>query len=357
MSLSIGIVGLPNVGKSTLFQAITKKQVDRANYPFCTIEPNVGVVAVPDERLDKLAGLFKAGKKIYTAIEFVDIAGLVRGAAQGEGLGNQFLAHIRETDAVVFVLRCFRSEKIVNTQTRIDPLAEKEILETELILKDLETVQKRIQNIEGDIKARRKEAAEEMAVLTKAHEALKGGKILSETAGEWKEEEKKFLRNCRFLTLKPFLFLFNGASEEVFEEVAGTFRKNNRPYLIFDVQSELEAVDFGPEERAAVGLPVNPGLNELIKKSYELLNLITFFTASTPGEVRAWAVEKGTTAPQAGGAIHTDFEEKFIKAEVINWKDLFDAGGFSRAREKGLLRTEGREYIIKDGDVIEIKHS
>lgn len=357
MSLSIGIVGLPNVGKSTLFQAITKKQVDRANYPFCTIDPNVGVVAVPDEKLDKLAELLKAPKKIYTTVEFVDIAGLVKGAAQGEGLGNKFLANIRETDAIVYILRGFQNEKIINTLSRVDPLLEKETLETELILKDLEIVDKRIQNLESDVKGRKKEAIEEIAVLRKAQDALQKGGTLLEAQARWKEEEIKILFNYRLLTLKPRIYLLNGGREEVSAEVVEIFRKNNWPFLILDVQTELEAADFTTEERISFGLPVESGLDSLIKKSYELLDLITFFTASTPGEVRAWTVKRGATAPRAGGVIHTDFEKKFIKAEVVNWKDLLEAGGFAGAREKGLLRTEGKEYIIKDGDVIDIKHS
>lgn len=352
MPLSIGIVGLPNVGKSTLFQAITKKQVDCSNYPFCTIDPNVGVVAVPDERLDKLADLVRPNKKIPTTIEFVDIAGLVKGAAQGEGLGNKFLANIRQTDAIIYILRCFQNEKIINTQNEINPLNEKEVLDMEMALKDLETVAKRIQDLEKDVKANKKEAQKQLEILNKIQNLLKESKIIS---GEnWTEEEKNFLNSFQLLTLKPRLYLLNAKKEEVNQEIIGIFKKNNWLFLIIDVLNELEAADFSREERKDLGLPEELELDNLIKKSYQLLNLITFFTTESK-ELKAWTLEKGQTAPQAGGKIHTDFQERFIKAEVINWQNLIEAGSFARAREKGLIRTEGKEYIVQDGDVIEIK--
>ena len=300
MSLSIGIVGLPNVGKSTLFQAITKKQIDRQNYPFCTIDPNIGVVAVPDERVDKLAELSFSKKKIYTTIKFVDIAGLVKGANKGEGLGNKFLANIRETDAIVYVLRCFKNDKIINTQSKIDPLSEKGILDTEMELKDLES------------------------------------------------------NADQLLMDKPRLFLLNGKKEEIDQSVIDEFEKNNWSYLILDVLSEFDSASLSVEERKEFDLPVELKLNELIKKSYQLLDLITFLTTGAD-ETRAWTLKKGSLAPQAGGAIHTDFEKNFIKAEVINWQKLFNAGGWSKSKELGLLRTEGKEYVVQDGDVIEIK--
>jgi len=352
-ALSVGIVGLPNVGKSTLFSALTKKQVDCANYPFCTIEPNVGVVAVPDERVDKLDEFCHSVKKIYAAVEFVDIAGLVKGASQGEGLGNQFLANIREVDAVVYVLRLFAKAEVVNTQNAIDPVRDKEILDTELALKDLEVVQKRLAGLEKDVKAGHKEAQKEQAVLLRTQELLSAGKILAEQS--WDEEALKLLKNYQLLTLKPRLYLLNGEINEATKGLVEVFQKNNWPHLVLDVLAEGEAVDFSPEERMALGLTSEGQLEVLIKKSYELLGLITFLTTGED-ETRAWTLKRGVKAPQAGGVIHSDFEANFIRAEVINWQDLLSAGGFGKAREQGLLRTEGKEYAVRDGDVITIKH-
>lgn len=353
MSLSIGIVGLPNVGKSTLFETITKKQVSRENYPFCTIDPNVGVVAVPDERVDKLAELTKSAKKIYTTIEFVDIAGLVKGASQGEGLGNQFLANIRETDAIVYVLRCFHKSDIINTLNTVDPLLEKETLETELMLKDLETVDKRLNTLEKDVKSGKKEVILEYNTLKKAQDLLHKGQLLLDN--NWEDEEKKILKNFQFLTFKPRIYLLNGLKEEIDPNILKVFDDNKWTYLIMDVATELDAVGFSPEERESIGLPKESELDALIKTSYQLLDLITFFTTG-PDETRAWTIKKGTKAPQAGGAIHSDFEKNFVKAEVINWQKLLEAGGWAEAREKGWLRLEGKDYVVQDGDVIVIKH-
>ena len=358
MALSIGIVGLPNVGKSTLFKTLTKKEVDIANYPFCTIDPNVGVVLVPDERVDKLAELTNSAKKIYTTIEFVDIAGLVKGASEGEGLGNKFLAHIRETDAILYILRAFLNPDIINTQESVSPLGEKGILDVELILKDLETVSKKIEGLEGDIRAGKKEALKESEILKKAKEFLTGEKILVEQ--DFSEEEKKILNNYQLLTLKPRLYLLNGKPEEA-GEFAGLIGNSSRnstgtvPVIVIDVAQEYESADFAKEERIGLGLPEESGVDILIKKSYQLLDLITFLTTG-PDETRAWTIKRGEKAPQAGGVIHSDFEKNFIKAEVINWNDLVEAGGYGKARERGLIRTEGKEYIVQDGDVIEIKH-
>jgi len=352
MSLHIGIVGFPNVGKSTLFQAITKKQVDIANYPFCTIDPNIGVVAVPDERVDKLAELTHSAKKIYTTIEFVDIAGLVEGASKGEGLGNKFLANIREVNAIVYVLRCFKNDNIVNTRPGIDILKDKEILDMEMIFKDMETVEKRLSSLEKETKSGDKKALKELEVLKKVESFLKEGKMLSDLIRD--EEENKIIKSYQLLSSKPRLYLLNGEEKDVSPEILEVFKKNGWPYLFMDVLIELESGDLTGEEREALGLSPEPKINELIKESYNLLGLITFLTTG-PDETRAWTIHKGDKAPQAGGVIHSDFEETFIKAEVINWKKLIECGGFSGARERGFIRTEGKEYVVLDGDVIEIK--
>lgn len=338
MSLKIGIVGLPNVGKSTLFKALTKKEVDIANYPFCTIDPNAGVVLVPDERVDKLAELSKSEKKIYATVDFVDIAGLVKGAAKGEGLGNKFLSHIREVDAVLYVLRAFKNPDIVNTQQEVNPKKEKEILDIELIFKDSETIDKRIQNLESDVRAGKKEAMKEMQVLNKAKDYLAKEKILSEC--QFSDEEIKILKNYQLLTSKPRLYLLNGKAEEINKSILEEFFKNKWEHLIADVgitdsaESELDA---------------------LIQKSYKLLNLITFLTTGEK-ETRAWTVVKDTKAPEAAGVIHSDFEKNFVKAEIIFWKSLYDSGSYLKARQQGLIRTEGKNYVVQDGDVIEFKH-
>ena len=352
MSLSIGIVGLPNVGKSTLFQAITKKQVDRANYPFCTIDPNVGVVKVPDKRVDKLAELSQSAKKIYTTVEFVDIAGLVEGASKGEGLGNKFLANIKETDTIVYILRCFENEKIINVQSRIDILRDKEILDTEMALKDLASVDKIIGGLQKKIRANDKEAAKEANVLEKARVFLEKGVVLIDQ--DWKEEETKIINNYQFLTMKPRLYLLNGNEKDISEETIELFKKNDWRFLVIDTLTELEAADFSGEERESLGLPKEPQINALIKESYELLNLITFLTTGKD-ETRAWTLKKGKTIQEAAGVIHSDFEERFIRADVINWQDLLKVGGYEKAREKGFIRTEGKEYITRDGDVVVIK--
>ena len=350
--LKIGIVGLPNVGKSTLFQAITKIKVDCSNYAFCTIDPNIGVVSVPDSRLDKLAQVLNPEKKIYAAVEFIDIAGLVEGAHKGEGLGNQFLSHIKEVDAVLYVLRDFKNENIINTRQSINPLEEKQVLDMEMGLKDLSLAEKRLEDLEKEVRSQDKETKKELEIFEKIRNILAKGELLSEHM--WSENEEKKLRSCQFLTFKPKLYLINAKNEEINLEVKEYFEKSNLKYLTMDVLGELELLEFSREERESLGLKKDSGLNELIRKTYSLLDLITFFTIKSK-ETRAWSIKKGSTAPEAGGKIHNDFQERFIKAEVINWKDLIEVGGVHQAREKGLLRLEGKNYIVQDGDILEIK--
>ncbi len=343
--MKIGIVGLPNVGKSTLFKALTKKQVDISNYPFCTIDPNIGVVAVPDERLEKLAELFNSKKIVPAIIEFFDIAGLVKGASEGEGLGNKFLSHIREVDVIAEVVRVFENEKIIHVHKKIDPQNDIEIIETELILADLETANKRIGASEKDIRSRDKEAEKKMAITQKIKKILDSGKPARESG--LSEEEFTLVKDMHLLTFKPVLYVYNiSGSEEIPEALA---KKN---HVAIDIKTEEDAMDMTNEEKKELGF--ESYLNALIKKSYKLLGLITFLTTGED-ETRAWAIKSGSTAPIAGAAIHTDFQEKFIRASVISYEKLMEAGSLAKARELGLLRTEGKDYIVKDGDVIEFK--
>jgi len=356
MSFSIGIVGLPNVGKSTLFKALTKKQVDTANYPFCTIDPNVGVVAVPDERLDKLAIMSKSAKTIYTTIEFVDIAGLVKDAHKGEGLGNQFLANIREVDAIVQIIRQFSDKNVVHVAGKIDPESDKETINLELIFADLQTLEKRIVKNQKELHANSKEAQKLQPILDRLKAGLEEGKLANEIITN--EEEKKIVKEMNLLTIKPMIYVLNVDESAIASATAdedNVFQETDYTTISAKIESELADL---PEEEAKAMLKElkleSSGLDKLIKKSYEILDLITFLTTG-PDETRAWTIKKGTKAPQAAGVIHTDFEKQFIKVDVINWQKLLEAGSEVKAHELGLIRTEGKDYIIQDGDVCHFK--
>lgn len=347
--MKIGIVGLPNVGKSTLFKALTKKQIDINNYPFCTIEPNVGIVEVPDERLDKLAKMSKSEKKVSAVIEFVDIAGLVRGASKGEGLGNKFLSNIREVDAIVQVVRVFENPNITHVHNKIDPLDDIGVINTELILADLETIQKRVKKLEREAKGQDKESAAKLEITKKIERVLEEGRLANETELDMRDEITQVaVRELQILTMKPFLYVYNVS--DIDQKLSPELER--LPHVKLDVKIEEELDEMSEEDKKEMGLKSN--LGDLIKSSYDLLGLITFLTTGEK-ESRAWTVRNGSTAPQAGAAIHGDFEEKFICADVIHWDKLFEVGSWSKARESGKVNTVGKDYIIQDGDVVEFK--
>lgn len=348
MSFSLGIVGLPNVGKSTLFQALTKNKVDAANYPFCTIDPNVGVVAVPDERLNQLSLMSVSAKIVPTTIEFVDIAGLVKGASTGEGLGNKFLAHIREVDAIVQVVRHFSDSNVIHVGGKIDPEDDKQVINLELILADLETVTKHLSKVVSKMKgAYEKELDQEKIVISKAKDILEQEKLLS--AEIWSEEEFKILKQLNLLSLKPIIYLYNIAENDLGKDLN---LPDNSLSICAKLEAELAELDEAEAQNYLQELGIkNTGLNNLIQTSYKLLNLITFITTG-PEETKAWTIFKGTKAPQAAGVIHTDFAKGFIRAEVINCHDLLKAGSWNKAKELGLMRMEGKEYVMQDGDTV-----
>ncbi|MFH1188421.1 MAG: redox-regulated ATPase YchF [bacterium] len=334
MNLSIGIVGLPNVGKSTLFNALTKQQVTAANYPFATIDPNVGIVSVPDERLMKLAAMSVSKKTVPAIVEFYDIAGLVKGANQGEGLGNQFLSHIREVSAIAHVIRCFQSDNIIHVEQSVHPIRDMEIIHTELILKDLETVERRLDKLSREARTGDKQKIKDCEAVTAVKEWLGSGKLLSMMEGEICEMPA--VKELCLLTAKKQLYVLNGNESDVSDELRIAVRETGGDYIVLDFNNELD-------------------LGSLIRRAYALLGLISFFTTGED-ETRAWTIVSESKAPQAAGVIHTDFERKFIRAEVIHTDKLLEIGSWSVARQKGAIRLEGKEYIVQDGDVMVIRH-
>jgi len=346
MALSIGIVGLPNVGKSTLFNVLTKKKVEASNYPFCTIDPNVGVVKVPDERLEKIAKVSQPAKIIPTFIEFTDIAGLVKGAHEGEGLGNQFLSHIRECDAICEVIRDFKDPNIIHVEGEINPASDQETINMELIFADLKTVEKRLEKVVKELKGNNKEAQKQKEILENIKNILDQGKAVREMT--FKDDDLLFVKSLNLLTIKPIIYALN--SDEPDQEVNFNW---DGEIIKINVKMEEEIASLPEEEQAEYLQELNisqSGLDKLISTSYKLLGLETFFTTGKD-ETRAWTIKKGTKAPQAAAEIHTDFEKGFVRAEVINWEKFIEAGNEIKAKELGLVRTEGKDYIVKDGDI------
>lgn len=363
MALSCGIVGLPNVGKSTLFNAITQAGAEAANYPFCTIDPNVGVVEVPDERLEKLAEIVKPQRIVPTAFEFVDIAGLVKGASKGEGLGNQFLSHIREVDAIAHVVRCFDDENITHVSGKVDPISDIETINLELILADVESVDRRIERTRKNMKGGNKQYAQELEVLERIKEALYNDQAARTV--ELTDEEKLLIRDLHLLTMKPVLYAANVSEGEAGNYDANPHVKTVQEYaagegaevVVISAKVESEIAELEGEDKELfleeLGLKES-GLNRLIRSAYKLLGLQTYFTAGEQ-EVRAWTIRANTKAPQAAAVIHTDFERGFIRAEVVSYEDLIANGSMNAVKEKGLLRLEGKDYIVQDGDIMHFR--
>ncbi len=334
MKLSIGIVGLPNVGKSTLFKLLTKQEINIANYPFATIDPNVGVVTVPDERVEKLSKLSNSKKTVPAVVEFYDIAGLVKGANQGEGLGNQFLANIRNVQAILHLVRCFSQGDIIHVEGGVNPVRDIDIIEMELVFKDLETVSKRLPKLEAEARGGDKNAVKNLPILNEVKKKLESGNLIINSPPPAGGEQ--IVKELQLLTAKPQLFLLNGKPEEVNEELKKKIGGMGFDFII----SDLSTADFIPE---------------LILEAYKILNLMSFFTTGED-ETRAWTIERGSKAPQAAGVIHTDFENKFIRAETISCEKLLEAGGWNQAKQKGWLRLEGKDYVMQDGDVVVVRH-